>query len=111
MSSQNPSSSISHIKQKNQIILNFTISKNNDGSYIVDGKISIYDLEEEIEGMSFPEERDYDTLGGLILDLVGDIPKKNDSVKYQNRIYTVKNIIGNRINKVHISSILDKNDK
>ena len=36
---------------------------NEDGSYTVDGKISIYDLEEEIEGITFPEERDYDTLG------------------------------------------------
>ena len=83
-----------------------------DNSIIVDASISIYDLEEQTD-IIFPEseDRDFDTLGGLILDLVGDIPKKNDSVEYQNRIYTVKNIIGNRINKVHISSILDKNDK
>ena len=27
-----------------------------------------FNLEEEIEGMHFPEQRDYDTLGGLILD-------------------------------------------
>ena len=83
-----------------------------DNSIIVDASISIYDLEEQTD-IIFPEseDRDFDTLGGLILDLVGDIPKRNDSVKYQNRIYTVKNIIGNRINKVHISSILENNEK
>ena len=53
------------------------VSKLNDGNFIVDGKISIYDLEEEVDGMSFPEDRDYDTLGGLILDSLEDIPKED----------------------------------
>ena len=43
-----------------------------------DGKISIYDLEDEIDDIVFPEERDYDTLGGLILDKLEDIPKKEE---------------------------------
>ena len=83
-----------------------------DGSLIVDASISIYDLEEQTD-IVFPEseERDFDTLGGLILDLLGDIPQKNDSVKYQNRVYTVKTIEGNRINKVHISSKIIKNEE
>ena len=82
-----------------------------DNSIIVDASISIYDLEEQTN-IIFPEsdERDFDTLGGLILDLLGDIPKKNDSVKFQNRTYTVKNIVGNRINKVHISCEIDENE-
>ncbi|SVD30244.1 uncharacterized protein METZ01_LOCUS383098, partial [marine metagenome] len=37
------------------------IVKHQDGSYIVDGSITIYDLQEEID-IEFPEERDYDTL-------------------------------------------------
>ena len=82
-----------------------------DNSIIVDASISIYDLEEQTD-IIFPEsdERDFDTLGGLILDLLGDIPKKDDSVKFQNRIYTVKNIVGNRINKVHISCEINENE-
>ena len=50
------------------------IEKTEEGSFIVDGKISIYDLEEEIEDINFPEKRDYDTLGGLILDRLENIP-------------------------------------
>ena len=87
------------------------IKKIDDNSIIVDASISIYDLEEQTD-IVFPdsEDRDFDTLGGLILDLLGDIPKKNDSVKYKNRIYTVKNIEGNRINKVHIGREIDTNE-
>jgi CBS domain containing-hemolysin-like protein len=39
----------------------------------VDGSITIYDLEEETD-IEFPEERDYDTLAGFILDTLTDIP-------------------------------------
>ncbi len=87
------------------------IKKIDDNSIIVDASISIYDLEEQTD-IVFPdsEDRDFDTLGGLILDLLGDIPKKNDSVKYKNRIYTVKSIEGNRINKVHIGKEIDTNE-
>ena len=87
------------------------IKKIDENNIIVDASISIYDLEEQTD-IVFPdsEDRDFDTLGGLILNLLGEIPNKNDSVKYQNRIYTVKNIEGNRINKVHISQELDHNE-
>ena len=44
-----------------------------DGSYIVEGSITIYDLEEEID-IKFPEERDYDTLAGFILEILTEIP-------------------------------------
>ena len=80
----------------------------NDGSYIVDGKISIYDLEEEIEGIKFPENRDYDTLAGLILDRLEDIPKINQSIEYDDWIVKVISLDGNRIKEVQINKIDDK---
>ena len=80
----------------------------NDGSYIVDGKISVYDLEEEIEGMKFPENRDYDTLAGLILDRLEDIPKINQSIEYDDWIVRVISLDGNRIKEVQINKIDDK---
>ena len=73
-----------------------------DGGYMVDGSIAIYDLEEETD-LEFPDNRDYDTLGGFILDQVEDIPKKNQQVKFANRLFSVKKIKENRIEKVHIS--------
>ena len=77
------------------------VSKHNDGSYIVDGKISIYDLEEETD-IEFPEERDYDTLAGFILDTLTDIPQIGEYVEFQNREFTVQTVENNRIGKVKI---------
>lgn len=87
-------------------IENSPVSKLNNGSFIVDGKISIYDLEEEIEGMSFPEDRDYDTLGGLILDSLEDIPKQGELVMHDEWRIKVLDLDGNRITKVQISKNL-----
>tara|TARA_B100000676_G_C17897109_1_gene742486 strand:- start:71 stop:1036 length:966 start_codon:yes stop_codon:yes gene_type:complete len=78
------------------------IYKNDDGSYLIDGKISIYDLEDEIDDIVFPEERDYDTLGGLILDKLEDIPKKEEFIFYGDYKIIVLDLNGNRITKVKI---------
>ena len=75
--------------------------KQGDGSFIIDARISIYDLEEELD-IEFPEEREYDTLAGLILHAIGDIPSINDNVKHDNLNFTVKTLNGNRIDKVHL---------
>ena len=82
------------------------IEINSDGSFIADGKISIYDLEEEIEGMHFPEQRDYDTLGGLILDKLEDIPAEGEKIMFENWEIEVLKLDGNRITKVKITKKL-----
>ena len=87
-------------------IENSPVSKLKDGNFIVDGKISIYDLEEEVEGMSFPEDRDYDTLGGLILDSLEDIPKEGEVITHDEWMIKVLDLDGNRITKVQISKNL-----
>jgi CBS domain containing-hemolysin-like protein len=68
---------------------------------MVDAKISIYDLQEAID-IKFPNGRDYDTLGGFILDQVKNIPKKNDVIKFNNITFCVKTISNNRIGKINI---------
>jgi CBS domain containing-hemolysin-like protein len=72
-----------------------------DGSYIVDGSITIYDLQEEID-IEFPEERDYDTLAGFILDTLTDIPQPGEHIEYNKIVFTVQTVENNRIGKVKI---------
>ena len=77
------------------------VLKQPDGSFIVEGSITIYDLEEETD-IEFPEERDYDTLAGFILDTLTDIPKTGEHVDFQNMVFTVQTVENNRIEKVKI---------
>ena len=73
-----------------------------DGHYIVNGSVNIYDIEETLK-IDFPEDRDYDTLGGFMFDAFGDIPKVEESTDFLSRTFTVKQLEGNRIEKVMIS--------
>jgi len=82
----------------------YEIIKKKDGTIIVDGSIKIYDLQENFE-IDFPQEREYDTLAGFILDLVGDIPQKGRVVNFQNYHFKVINIKSNRIDKIEIKNI------
>ena len=77
------------------------VIKQPDGSFIVDGSITIYDLEEETK-IEFPEERDYDTLAGFILETLTEIPTVGEHVEYGDRIFTVQTVQNNRIGKVQI---------
>ena len=77
------------------------INKIKTDIYMVDAKISIYDLEEAIN-INFPSERDYDTLGGFILHELQSIPKKNDSIHFNGNIFSVKTIENNRIGKIEV---------
>ena len=79
----------------------YEIIKNKDGTVIVDGSIKIYDLLENFD-MNFPQEREYDTLAGFILDLTGNIPDKGHSVDFENYQFKVVNIESNRIDKIQI---------
>ncbi len=77
------------------------INKISDGTYMVDAKISIYDLQEAID-ITFPDDRDYDTLGGFILNQLQEIPQKNDMVEFNTNIFKVITITKNRIGQVQV---------
>ena len=80
----------------------YEVIKQKDGSIIVDGSIKIYDLEENLE-IDFPEDREYDTLAGLILDIKGNIPKKGEVVTFEKYSFKVIKIVSNRIDKIEIN--------
>ena len=79
----------------------YHITKKDSNAIIVDGGIKIYDLEENIE-LQFPDDREYDTLAGFILDSLGNIPKPGEMVNFENFSFKVINLELNRIDKVEI---------
>ena len=74
-------------------------TKLDEDNYIFDAKIGIYDVEEELN-VNFPEDRDYDTLGGYIFFQLEKIPEKGESVDFNSWSFEVLSIIDNRIQKV-----------
>lgn len=50
-----------------------------DGSWIVDARMSIFDIEDQL-GISITQEGEYDTIGGYIFDYAGSIPSKGFTI-------------------------------
>ncbi len=57
------------------------IVKNDDGSYSIDGAVSLEDVADELETEDFPDE-DIDTIGGYMVAKVGFIPEDDKISKF-----------------------------
>ena len=66
-----------------------------------EGPGTLISLEEDTD-IEFPEDRDYDTLGGFILDILTDIPQTGEQVEFNDMVFTVQTVENNRIGKIKI---------
>lgn len=71
-----------------------------DGSFIVDGKATIEDVNEEL-GSKFPED-DFETIGGYIYGLAGRIPSQGEVIDAGEASIKIEQIVGNRITSIRI---------
>lgn len=70
-----------------------------DGSMIIDATISIRDLKEDYD-IEIEESEEYETLGGFILTSLQRIPKVGDTVKIDDKLFRVIEMVGQRISKI-----------
>lgn len=83
-----------------------TIVKQDDGTWLLDGGISIEEAAEELQlerlGDGSPE---YHTLAGFILDLAGEIPRPGSFFDSSGYRFKIVSLDGNRIDKVAVSKM------
>jgi magnesium and cobalt exporter, CNNM family len=72
-----------------------------DDVFRVDGKLSIDEVNELLD-VELPDE-EWDTVGGLMLGLMGSIPEEGEEVSFRNLRFTAEKVNGRRISKVLIS--------
>jgi len=85
------------------------ISRVADHVYLIDGTTSLEDVERLFD-IKFPEDSEYDTLGGYITEQLGHIPRTGElaRVELENVQFTVVNMVERRIAKVRAEQkILD----
>lgn len=75
-----------------------------DGSLLVDARMTIIDLEEEL-GIKIPQEGDYDTLGGYIFHQAGTIPRRGFTIKLDDAEIEVLKSSERKVEKVKIKKI------
>ncbi len=85
------------------------IKKIDDNTYILNGTITIYELN-RLFGVEIPEG-DYETLSGYLLDLLGRIPdeKEKPVIEDENLTYKVEEIEDKRIKYVKVCRNLKEN--
>ena len=76
------------------------VERLDDGSLVVDGVLSIDDAE-ELLGAPLPQGP-WDTVGGLVLDLAGHVPREGESVDVDGFRLIVQRVQGRRISRVRI---------
>lgn len=75
-----------------------------DGSMLAQAKIGVRDLEEELE-IEFPDEGDYETLGGFLTDCTGHVPEVGHTVEYEGFLFTVTEANEKSVQSVSITKM------
>ena len=82
------------------------IERVNDTTFIVDGNVYLDDLEEET-GVELESETS-ETIGGFIIDLMGEIPRekvKYKPISYEDHDFTILSVKDRRIEKIRIEKV------
>ena len=79
------------------------VQKMDDGSYLVQGSISLEDLSDAL-GSEFVSD-DAESLGGLVLILSGSFPEEGEVFKYGNWRIKVKELEDHRIKELKLRKI------
>jgi CBS domain containing-hemolysin-like protein len=69
-------------------------------TYLVDAGLLVEELQDYLD-TDYPQE-EYDTVGGLIYDLVGSVPHEGRKIRWHNLIFEVEEVEGQRIKKVKV---------
>ena len=82
-----------------------TIVKRADGSYLVDGLLPFVDVQEHLDLPPLTgdvQPRDFETVAGFVLTLLGHIPRVGDVVRWQGYTFEVVDMDDRRVDKIMI---------
>ena len=79
--------------------------KREDGSWLMDGLIPVPELKDRLELKNMPEEDRgrYNTLAGMIMLLLGRLPRTTDVVEWEGWRFEVVDLDGKRVDKVLVT--------
>jgi CBS domain containing-hemolysin-like protein len=75
-----------------------------DGSWKVDGRLSVHDLSEMID-IPLPND-EWDTVAGLVLGLAGRVPRERERFEAEGVALTIERVQGRRVQEVVVERIV-----
>lgn len=85
---------------------NTAVKKLDATHYSVKGSLPIYELNEELD-LELPED-EFETVGGVIYDIVGSLPEEGTTVDYECLKLTATKIDGQRIRRVLVEILPER---
>lgn len=89
------------------------IEKIDDNTFIVDGFINLDNLDEKLN-LNLQSENS-ETLGGLLIDLLGEIPDEDEPeervIEYENCVFKIESVKERRIEKVKLYIVPNPNEE
>ncbi len=77
--------------------------KTAEGAYLADARVNVEVLEDELE-IEFPEDRDYESLGGFLMEEAADVPTVGWELEHGGFIFRVTEADPQRVIRVHIEA-------
>ena len=74
-----------------------------DGAWIVDARLDVDDLV-DLVGIDLPSD-EWDTVGGLVLELAGRVPHEGESFDHDGLVFTAYSVQGRRVSKVRVAKL------
>jgi putative hemolysin len=89
------------------------IVRREDGSWLVDGLLAADKLKERLgsSGLPLHEEADYQTVGGMVMDVLGRVPAAGDRFDWEAYTFEVLDMDGRRVDKVLITPLREAADE
>ena len=75
--------------------------KISDNIFIVDGSMSLEEINDELH-LNLPTEEGVETIGGFLFGLFGSVPKEKEIAKYNGFEFIIEKIVERRIKQVRI---------
>lgn len=82
------------------------ITERADGTWLVDGQYSFYDFLEYFDMEDLYAEHDYNTLSGLLLEILERVPKTGETLSWLCFEFEIVDMDGARIDKVLVKKIV-----
>lgn len=85
---------------------NLNFSKIDDKNYLFEGKINLRDFYRIIdvnEELFEIQKGEAETLAGFVLEILGNFPKKNQKILFENCLFTVESVDNKRIKQIMIT--------
>ncbi len=79
------------------------VSTREDGSWLIDGMLPIDEFETLIGNPDLVQEREFDTVAGLVLDRLGHLPEPGEKLRLPGLTLEVVDMDGRRIDTVLVS--------